>query len=278
MFARARIQQRMRPWPEGYDSKMECCRPRRGGSSPLPFHLNPRPPWNVGHALCLAAWGCVFCPEALSSQQPQLPRSAALGAARKPTQQASGVFVGVFAGVPAGVSSGVPAGVFARARIQQEMRALSWRIVSKAEFYRPRRGGSSHAAFAPTAADDSPEPGFPRRMPYYYRHTSLFRAHAHARALMRLRCCSDPFAASPTLHYDASPGCMRCAAAPPETAEHALLDCPSFSRLRAEPRFAALFASPLPPGERLRAFVRLPDQFALAEFVHTCFEDRSMSQ
>ena len=142
----------------------------------------------------------------------------------------------------------------------------------------PGKVAAAYAAFAPTAADDSPEPGFPRRMPYYYRHTSLFRAHAHARALMRLRCCSDPFAASPTLHYDASPGCMRCAAAPPETAEHALLDCRSFSRLRAEPRFAALFASPLPPGERLRAFVRLPDQFALAEFVHTCFEDRSMSQ
>ena len=63
--------------------------------------------------------------------------------------------------------------------------------------------------------------------------------------------------------------------APPETAEHALLDCETYATLRAHPRFAHLFSSPLPPGGRLRAFVRLPDQHALAAFVYECFEIRS---
>ena len=43
---------------------------------------------------------------------------------------------------------------------------------------------------------------------------------------------------------------------------------------RAQARFASLFATPLPAGARLRAFARCPDQFALAEYVHACVEDR----
>ena len=89
---------------------------------------------------------------------------------------------------------------------------------------------------------------------------------------------SGPFAASPTLHYGSSTACTRCPEAPPETAEHALLDCPAYSHLRAQARFAPLFAAPLPAGARLRVFARSPDQFALAESVHACFEDRHNAQ
>ena len=61
---------------------MVCCSPRREGPRPShsPSHL--RLPWNVGHASCLAVWGCVVCPAAaLSSHQPHLPEM----------QQAAGV-------------------------------------------------------------------------------------------------------------------------------------------------------------------------------------------
>jgi hypothetical protein len=112
-------------------------------------------------------------------------------------------------------------------------------------------------------------------MPYYFRHTSRFERE-HVRALMRLRCCSDPFAASPTLHYGGPDDCGRCTAGPPETAEHALLDCPAYAPLRADARFASHFAQPLPAGAaRWPAFVRTHDQQTLASFVHACFEDRS---
>ena len=149
----------------------------------------------------------------------------------------------------------------------------------------PGTVAAAYAAFAPSPADARPEPGFPPGMPYYYRHASHFGAHTHVRALMRLRCCSDPFAASPTLHYGGPPVCPSCAAraradpgapdAPPETAEHALLDCETYATLRADPCFSHLFSPPLAPAARLRAFVRLPDQHALAAFVHECFEIRS---
>lgn len=113
-------------------------------------------------------------------------------------------------------------------------------------------------------------------MPYYFRHTSRFREHQHVRALMRLRCCSDPFAASPTLHRGGSLECSRCRAGCPETAEHALLDCPAYAPLRADARFASLFARPLPAGAaRWAAFARGCDQHVLASYVHACFENHS---
>jgi hypothetical protein len=59
-----------------------------------------------------------------------------------------------------------------------------------------QRGGACaeyEACFAACDADEVPEAGFPSLMPYYFRHTSRFRNHQHARALMRLRCCSPPF-------------------------------------------------------------------------------------
>jgi hypothetical protein len=114
-------------------------------------------------------------------------------------------------------------------------------------------------------------------MPYYFRHTSRFRNHQHARALMRLRCCSPPFAASPTLHYNTPTVCTHCDGRDlDETAEHALLDCPAYADLRAAPRFAPLFAD-LPAHDRMRALVRSADQHALGAFVHACFERRTVA-
>ena len=85
---------------------------------------------------------------------------------------------------------------------------------------RPRLVAAAYAAFAAFPADAQIEPGFPPGMPCYYRRAS-FKAHTHVRALMRLRCCSDPFAASPTLHSGepqvvcrpgtCRPRCARCA-------------------------------------------------------------------
>lgn len=85
-------------------------------------------------------------------------------------------------------------------------------------------------AFAVTADEQAADPGFPPDMPYYFRHTSRLRHPLRTRALMRLRCCSMPFAACPTL-----------------------LDCPAYVALCVDARFAPLLAAPLPPGARLRA-------------------------
>ena len=140
-------------------------------------------------------------------------------------------------------------------------------------------GGVVHAAyaaaFAPLPCDCEAEPGFPASMPYYFRHTARFHNHEHARALMRLRCCSTPFAACPTRHADrrqAPPVCTKCNAHVEETAEHALLDCPHYAHLRADPRFAPLFQQTMPPLSRMRTFVQQQHQHKLAAFVHACFE------
>ena len=106
-------------------------------------------------------------------------------------------------------------------------------------------------------------------MPYYYRHASHFEAHTHVRALMRLRCCFDPFVAGPALYYGGLPDCPSCAARPdsdprtpappPETAKHALLDCETYAKRAAgqPPPLSTFFPPPCPaPRERLRAFVR----------------------
>jgi hypothetical protein len=138
-------------------------------------------------------------------------------------------------------------------------------------------GGGARAEYATHFAvpegQGEAEPGFPPRMPHYFRHTSRFRNHQHARALMRLRCCSPPFAASPTLHYGGDTSCPHCPSTP-ETSEHALLDCPAYAGLRADPRFSPLFAA-LPAQTRLRALASAADQFALGAFVHACFERRA---
>jgi hypothetical protein len=77
-------------------------------------------------------------------------------------------------------------------------------------------------------------------------------------------------------NYGGPDDCGRCTAGSPETAEHALLDCPAYALLRADARFASLFAQPLPAGAaRWPAFVRTHDQQTLASFVHAFFEDRS---
>ena len=79
------------------------------------------------------------------------------------------------------------------------------------------------------------------------------------------------------MHTGADPRCRHCAAAVPETAEHALLDCPAYADLRSGLRFAPLFAglasAPLAP--RLRELASQPQQTLLAAFVHACFELRS---
>ena len=112
-------------------------------------------------------------------------------------------------------------------------------------------------------------------MPQYFRHTSRFRNHQHARALMRLRCCSPPFAASPTLHMGGDTSCPHCPSTA-ETAEHALLDCPAYADLRSTARFSPLFANP-PAQARMRALAGAADQYALGAFVHACFERRTQS-
>ena len=129
--------------------------------------------------------------------------------------------------------------------------------------------------FAATRAEHRDEPGFPPEMPEYFRHTTRFNSAQAARALMRLRCCSTPFAACPTLHSGVDPVCTRCAAGVPETAEHALLDCPAYADLRDQPRYAPLFEAPLPQQRRMRAFAHQHRQRLLGEFVHACFERRT---
>jgi hypothetical protein len=67
-----------------------------------------------------------------------------------------------------------------------------------------RSSGATAAAYAQhfkvhrSAPDCDKEQGFPEKMPFYFRHTSRFNRE-HTRSLMRLRCCSDPFAACPSL-------------------------------------------------------------------------------
>jgi hypothetical protein len=85
------------------------------------------------------------------------------------------------------------------------------------------------------------EQGFPEKMPFYFRHTSRLNRE-HAQALMRLRCCSDPFAACPSLKWSAAPTCPRCPGAVPETVEHVLLDCPAYAHLRAATRDTRAFS------------------------------------
>ena len=113
---------------------------------------------------------------------------------------------------------------------------------------------AAYAAFAPSPTDTRAEPGFPSTMPNYYRHASHFEAHTHVRALMRLRCCSDPFLASPNLHCGAHRTAprVRTERLPTPMRPWRRLRRPSthsetYATLRAHPRFAHLFSSPLPP-------------------------------
>ena len=139
------------------------------------------------------------------------------------------------------------------------------------------RSGGLHAQYqahmAPIGDEHTPTPGCPPKMPWYFRHTSRFASHEHARCLMRLRCLSTPLL---TCSYNAGegpalPSCPRCPLGVPCTIQHVLLDCPATSHLRADPRFAVtLFMGPLPLAGRLRAFMRTPHQYALAKYVSEC--------
>ena len=131
------------------------------------------------------------------------------------------------------------------------------------------------ATFAVTDTEREAESGFPSDMPYYFRHTSHFHNTLHARALMRVRCCSTPFAACPTLHTGAAALCPVCTLHTAETTEHALLDCPAYAPLRSDAQFAPLFTAPVPAQARLRAFIHQPQQHILAHYIHACFEKRS---
>jgi hypothetical protein len=72
------------------------------------------------------------------------------------------------------------------------------------------------------------------------------------------------------LHYNTPTHCPHCdGLGHDETAEHALLDCPAYADLRAEPRFAPLFAN-------LPALARM-HQHKLGAFVHACFERRTVA-
>lgn len=126
------------------------------------------------------------------------------------------------------------------------------------------------AAFALHAEPAAPEgEEGPERLPCYFRHTASFHSHTHVRALMRLRCCSAPFAACATSYRD-DINCPHCGV--PETAAHVLLDCPAHNDLRARPRFAPLFQAAAPPLSSFRAFMTQPRQYSLAEFTSICFE------
>jgi hypothetical protein len=104
------------------------------------------------------------------------------------------------------------------------------------------------------------EPGFPGEMPYYFRHTSRFRAHTHARALMRLRCCSTPLRGCPSLHAGEAP----CSHYPQRQRETA--------HLRGSPAYAALFTPELLAAPRMRTWVHLAPQHVLAQYTHACFQ------
>ena len=126
------------------------------------------------------------------------------------------------------------------------------------------------AAFAPQTGSAAPEgEDASARVPCYFRHTASFHSHTHVRALMRLRCCSAPFAACATSHC-VDTNCPCCGM--PETPEHVLLDCPAHNDLRSRPRFAPLFQAAAPPMSSFRAFVTQPRQYSLAEFTSECFE------
>ena len=126
--------------------------------------------------------------------------------------------------------------------------------------------------FALEGDEQEPEPAFPNRMPWYFRHTSRFSTLAHARSLMRVRCCSTPLAACPTNYAAASSACPRCGSGADESVEHVLFDCPSTDPLRADERFSHLFMGPWPLAARLRTFMHTPHQYALAKFIHACLQ------
>jgi hypothetical protein len=126
--------------------------------------------------------------------------------------------------------------------------------------------------FALGGDEQYPELAFPDRMPWCLRHTSRFATLAHARSLMRLRCCSTPLAACPTNYAAASPACPRCGGGEDGSVEHVLLDCPSTHALRADERFSHLFMGPWPQVARLRTFMHTPHQYALAKFIHACLQ------
>jgi hypothetical protein len=126
--------------------------------------------------------------------------------------------------------------------------------------------------FAMGGDEHEPEPAFPDRMPWYFRHTSRFAMLAHARSLMQVRCCSTPLAACPTNYAAASPACPRCNGGEEESVEHVLLDCPATHAIRADERFSHLFMGPWPQVARLRTFMHTPHQYALAKFIHACLQ------
>jgi hypothetical protein len=80
--------------------------------------------------------------------------------------------------------------------------------------------------------------------------------HLHVLSLprsLRPRCSSPPFAAFLILHYNTPTHWPHWdGLSLDETAEHALLDCPAYAELRAEPLFAPLFAN-LPAHACMRA-------------------------
>jgi hypothetical protein len=126
--------------------------------------------------------------------------------------------------------------------------------------------------FAMGGDEHEPEPAFPDRMPWYFRHTSRFAMLAHARSLMQVRCCSTPLAACPTNYAAASLACPRCNGGEEESVEHVLLDCPATHAIRADERFSHLFMGPWPQVARLRTFMHTPHQYALAKFIHACLQ------
>lgn len=133
--------------------------------------------------------------------------------------------------------------------------------------------------------DQVEEDGFPADMPYYFKHTSRFNTHAHARTLMRVRCVSYPLAACPT-SFTSDKRCTHChnsgaAPAPQETIEHVVFDCPGYAGIRDSARFAPLFQPfqpELPPSpDRMRRFINQANQHRVASFLHLCFDKHTQN-
>ena len=111
-------------------------------------------------------------------------------------------------------------------------------------------------------------------LPPYFSDTARYRRRDCARALMRLRCCSAPFAACATtrrMHPDKPTRCTCCQMRKPETAHHIFYECPAFASCRDDDRYRPLFAA-LPTGADVRPLADHPNQFLVAQFTHAVFE------
>ena len=186
---------------------------------------------------------------------------------------------------PANISAGLDA---LRGTLTRESALGAWDAAMTNRWEAAVREGGPVAEYAAgpalRAADHEQEDGFPPEMPFYIRHTSLFNPE-HARALMRVRCCSSANSAcSTTTALAGPPLCPHCipasrrlepgAEVPHEDLQHMLLRCPRHQQLRETPTYARLFTPTTTAS--LPAFLNQQSrQVVLASFVSRCFAIRA---